>query len=70
MFSIVQDRAACDALREILTLDQFHHERTHAVRFFKAVGVRDVRMILRRKRLRFARAAAITRWSGEAVPCA
>ena len=40
----------CD---EILTLDQFHHERRDATAFFKAVDAADVRMIQRRERLRF-----------------
>ena len=42
----------CD---EIVALDQFHHERAHAAGFFEAVDVRDVRMVQRRERLRFAR---------------
>ena len=35
-----RDRAARDALREILALDQFHHERGDATAFFKPVDVR------------------------------
>ena len=47
--------AARDALRQVLALDEFHHERAHAAGFFEAVDVRDVRMVQRRERLRFAR---------------
>jgi hypothetical protein len=39
------ERAARDALREILALYEFHHEGAHAAGFFQAVNVRDVRMI-------------------------
>ena len=46
---------ACDPLRQILALDEFHRERAHAVTLFEAVNVRDVRMVERRERLRFAR---------------
>lgn len=35
-----RDRAAGDPLRQILALDQFHDERTHAATFFEAVDVR------------------------------
>ena len=41
----------CD---EVVALDEFHHQRTHTVRFFEAVDVRDVRMIERGERLRLA----------------
>jgi hypothetical protein len=34
------DRATRDALRQILPLDQLHHERTHAARCFEAVNAR------------------------------
>ena len=43
-----------DPLREIVALDEFHHERTYAARLFEAVDVRDVRMVQRCERLRFA----------------
>ena len=46
--------AARDALRQVLAFDQFHHQCTHASDFLQAVDVRDVRMIERRQRLRFA----------------
>ena len=49
-----RNRAACDPLREILTFDQFHDERTNAAAFFEAVDVRDVWMIEGRQRLCFA----------------
>ena len=48
------DGAARDALREILALDELHHEGADAGRFFDAVQLRDVRMIERGQRLRFA----------------
>ncbi len=41
---IERDRPARDPLREILALDQFHHECTDAIGFFQAVDVRDVGM--------------------------
>jgi hypothetical protein len=50
---IERDRAAADALRQVLALDQLHHERV----VFDAVDCRDVRMIERRQHLRFAREA-------------
>src|SRR5439155_19662786 len=46
------NRTACDALREILTLDQLHDERGDAIRFFESMDAADVRMIQRRERLR------------------
>ena len=49
-----RDRARRDALRQVVALDQFHHDRTHAATFFEAVDVRDVRVIECRQRLRFA----------------
>ncbi len=42
---VERDRATRDALRQIVALDQFHHERTHTARLFEAVDVRDVRVI-------------------------
>ena len=42
--------------RQIVALDQLHDEGAHAAgRFFKAVDVRDVRMVQRGERLCFAR---------------
>ena len=52
---IDRDDALRDPLREIVTLDEFHHERTYTARLFEAVDVRDVRMVQRGERLRFAR---------------
>ena len=58
---IDRHRAARNALREILAVDEFHHERRDtrlpwACRraFFKPVDAGDVRMIQRRECLRFA----------------
>ena len=42
---VERDRAARDALRQVVALDQFHHDRTHTAAFFEAVDVRDVRVI-------------------------
>ena len=39
---VERDRAARDPLRQVLALDQFHHERAHAAGFFEAVDLRDV----------------------------
>ena len=52
---VERDRAARDPLRQIVALDQFHHEGGHAPAFFEAVDGGDVRMIQRGQRLRFAR---------------
>ena len=51
---VERDRPARDALREILTLDEFHHQRADAAGFFEAVNVRDRWMVQRRERLRLA----------------
>ena len=40
-----RDRPACKALRQILALDQFHHQRAHTAGFFETVNVRDIRMV-------------------------
>ena len=45
---------ARDALRQIVALDEFHHERGHAPAFFEPVDGGDVRMIQRGQRLGFA----------------
>ena len=47
------DRAAGDALRQIVALDEFHHEGGHAPAFFQAVDGRDVGMIQRGEGLGF-----------------
>ena len=52
---VERDRAARDALRQVVALDQLHHDRAHTAAFFEAVDVRDVRVIEGRERLRFAR---------------
>ena len=41
------DCATRDALRQILPLDQLHHERRHAAGCFEAVNVRDAGVIER-----------------------
>ena len=47
--------AARDALRQVLALDELHHEGRDAVGLsLDAVDLRDVRMVERRERLRFA----------------
>ena len=51
---VERDRAARDPLRQILALDQFHHEGVQAGRFLDRIDRRDVRMIQRRERLRLA----------------
>jgi hypothetical protein len=45
--------STCEALRQVLTLDQLHDERRDAVRLFEAVDAADVRMIQRRERFCF-----------------
>ena len=47
--------SASDPLGQILTLDQFDHERPYASAFLEAVNRRDVRMIQRREGLGFTR---------------
>jgi len=49
-----RDRPARNALRQILALDELHHDRAHTATLFEAVDVRDVRVIDGRQRLRFA----------------
>lgn len=51
---IKRDCAARDAPREVITLDEFHHEGVHAPGLFEPVNRGDVRMVQRRERLRFA----------------
>ena len=51
---VERDRAARDALRKVLAFDQLHHEGTHTAGFFKAVDVRDVRMVQRGQGLSLA----------------
>ena len=40
-----RDRPARNALRQVLALDEFHHQRTDTVGFFETVNVGDVGMI-------------------------
>ena len=49
-----RDRPARNALRQIVALDQFHHQRANTAGFFEAVNVRDIRMVQGRERLCFA----------------
>lgn len=51
---IERDRALRDALREIVALHEFHHERGHVARALEAVDRRDVRMVERREDFGFA----------------
>ena len=44
---VERNRAACDALRQVVALDEFHHERGDAPAFFEAVDAGNVRMIQR-----------------------
>jgi hypothetical protein len=71
---VERDRAERDALRQVLALDEFHHDRTHTAAFFEAVDVRDVRVIDRRQRLRFAgeprEPVGVARRTSRAVPSA
>jgi hypothetical protein len=50
---IDRQRAAGDPLRQILAVDEFHHERADVPTLFEAVDLRDVRVIQRGQRLRF-----------------
>ena len=52
---VERNRAARDPLRQIVTLDEFHDERTHPAGFFEAVDVRDVRVVQGCEGLGFAR---------------
>ena len=47
--------AARDALRQILTLDEFHHQGGDAATLFEPVDARDMGMVQLRERLRFTR---------------
>ena len=51
---IDRDGPLRDAIPERRPLDQFHHQRDSARALFEAVNLRDVRMIERGKRSRFA----------------
>ena len=51
---IDRDGALCDALREIVALDQFHHEGGDAPALFEAVDRGDVGMIQRGEDFRLA----------------
>jgi hypothetical protein len=51
---VERNRAARDPLREILAVDEFHHERGGAVALFEAKDPGDVRMVQRREHFRLA----------------
>jgi hypothetical protein len=44
----------CDALRQILALDEFHHERTRVLRLFDSVDGGNVGMVQGGEDFRFA----------------
>ena len=46
--------SARNPLRQILSFDELHHQRRHAIGLFESVNVRDVRMIERCQHLCFA----------------
>ena len=48
------NRATANTLREIVALDEFHHERGHAPAFFQAVDSRNVWMVQGGEHFRFA----------------
>ena len=50
---IERDRTSSNALREIVSLDQFHHEGGHAPALFEAVDGGDVWVVQRGEGLRF-----------------
>src|SRR5882672_10981014 len=52
-----RNRSARDALRQVVALDEFHHERRDARALLQALDRGDVRMVQRGERLRFAREA-------------
>ena len=51
---IDRDRTAHNPLREILAVDELHHESRDAVELFEPVDASDVRMVHRREHFRFA----------------
>ena len=51
---VCRDGALCNALREVVALDEFHHERGHVARALEAVDRRDVWVIERREDFGFA----------------
>ena len=65
---IDRDRATRDALRQIVALDEFHHEGAARRRLLESVDRGDVGMIQRRERLRLrVRSAPGVRVRGERV---
>jgi len=51
---VERDRTARDALREVVALDEFHHERGDVARALEAVDRRNVRVVERREDLGFS----------------
>ena len=51
---VQRNRATGKTLRQVVTFDQFHHERRSAAAFFEAVDVRDVGMIQGSEHFRLA----------------
>ena len=51
---IERNRAARNALRQVVALDEFHHERWTPLRLFEPVDGGDVRMVQRGEDFRFA----------------
>ena len=49
---VERDGAACDAIGQVVALDQLHRQRVHWPGAFDAVDLRDVRMVERCQRLR------------------
>ena len=42
---VERNRAARNPMREVLALDELHHQRTHTSALFQAVDMGDVRVI-------------------------
>jgi hypothetical protein len=51
---VARHGSAREAQRQIVTFDEFHHEGSHALAFFEAVGRGDVWMIQGSEHFRFA----------------
>jgi hypothetical protein len=70
---VERDRSPRDPLRQILALNEFHHERAYAAGVFQAVDVRDIGMLSDASvwASRVNRAAGLDRTNGEceAPPC-
>ena len=51
---VQRKRSAREPLREILSLDELHHEGAHATGFLETVDVRDIGVVQRREGMGFA----------------